>query len=219
MTMTDDIVFAPATSMDSAIVPEQRWTLELIAIEKAPPSTFSDDNSPRAKWIFALYDDKGERFYFNGEPYLFHRHTSLKNSPRAFARIYSEALLDRRLEDGDVPTKAELIGKRMSGQVIYEPGTIDPNQQVLKLVSLRPVTTAPKTAPALAVAQVAPSGDVDRDLLISSIEKQIVKLAKLDSKKAKSWQARPLDDLSNDELSDIKAAIGANLVDALSAED
>src|SRR5688500_16765791 len=89
LVMTADIVRAPASKQDSTIVPEGRWRLELQRIEAAPPSTFSDDKSPRAKWVFHLYAEvvenmaKGEQFYFNGEPYELFRHTSLKNSPRA----------------------------------------------------------------------------------------------------------------------------------------
>jgi hypothetical protein len=202
MVMTEDVVFAPASNQDSTIVPEGRWRLELQRIEAAPPSTFSDDTSPRAKWVFHLYAEmvenmeKGEQFYFNGEPYELFRHTSLKNSPRAYARKYAEALLGRALTEGEIPSKASLLGKSMSAVISYDAGTIDPNTQVLNLSSLRPVAMAPKAAaPAPArpaspqVSADASDDDIDRALLVSKIQKSLKRLKALDEEAGASAQA------------------------------
>lgn len=236
MTMTEDVVFAPATNQDSTIVPEGRWRLELQRIEAAPPSNFSEDKSPRAKWVFHLYADgaealpRGEQFYFNGEPYELFRHTSLKNSPRAYARKYAEALLGRQLAEGEIPSKASLIGRSMSAVISYDAGTIDPNQQVLNLSSLRAVaatTPAAKPSPAPAkpaapqVTADASDEDVDRALLISKIQKAYARLEVLDPDAAveakKAIDASDMQESLLDDLhllsSEISAAVRKALED------
>lgn len=201
--MTDDIVFAPATNQDSTIVPEGRWRLVLQKILAAPPSTFSDDKSPRAKWCFTLYAEavealpKGEQFVFNGEPYELHRHTSLKNSPRAYARKYAEALLGRPLAEGEIPTKDMLIGRSMSAAITYDAGTVDPSQQVLNLSSIRPVAAPaapaakPKAAPVASFQEPGepPDEDIDRALLVQKITASLKTLKGLDETAWKNARA------------------------------
>lgn len=228
--MTDDIVFAPATNQDSTIVPEGRWRLELQRIEPAPPSTFSDDKSPRAKWVFHLYAEmvetlpKGEQFYFNGDPYELFRHTSLKNSPRAYARKYAEALLGRPLAEGEVPSKADLIGRSMSAVISYDAGTIDPNQQVLNLSSLRPAASAKPAAakPKAAAPQVAPEAsdeDLDRALIIAKIQKSLKRLKVLDEEAGSQAQAAvdasDLDEALMDDLNVLSEQISAAVLKAM----
>jgi hypothetical protein len=223
--MTDDVVFAPASNQDSTIVPEGRWRLHLQRIESAPPSTFSDDKSPRAKWVFHLYAElvetlpKGEQFFFNGDAYELFRHTSLKNSPRAYARKYAEALLGRPLAEGEIPSKASLIGQSMSAVISYDAGTIDPNTQVLNLSSIKPwvgpkaATPAPAKPVAAQVTADASDEDVDRALLITKIQKSVKRLKALDPEAGAEAQ-KAVDDSELDEalMQDLSA-----LADQISA--
>lgn len=230
MVMVDDVVFAPASNQDSTIVPEGRWRLELQRIEPAPPSTFSDDKSPRAKWVFHLYAEmvetlpKGEQFYFNGEPYELFRHTSLKNSPRAYARKYAEALLGRPLAEGEIPSKAELLGRSMSAVISYDAGTIDPNTQVLNLSSLRPAaaTTSAPAASKAAASQVvtdASDEDIDRAMVIKKIQKSLKRLKALDAEAGAQAQAAidasDLDEALLDDLNVLSEQISAAVMKAM----
>jgi hypothetical protein len=212
----DDIGFMPATSSDGPVVPEGRWALELQRIEKAPPSTFNPERGPQMKWVFHLYADgvegfqKGDEFFFNGERYEFYRTTSRANSPRAYARQYAEALLGRRLEEGEVPQKSDLIGRRMSAMLTSEPSENDPTRMVTKMSSLRPIEAAPKVAPA-PTAQVtadATAEDVDRALLVSTLEQQLRALKKKDKAAgAKAQEAVDDSDLDTAPLDDVRALL------------
>jgi hypothetical protein len=212
----DDISFMPATSSDGPVVPEGRWALELLRIEKAPPSTFNPERGPQMKWVFHLYADgvegfqKGDEFFFNGEVYEFYRTTSRANSPRAYARQYAEALLGRRLEEGEVPQKSDLIGRRMSAMLTSEPSENDPTRMVTKMSSLRPIEAAPKVAPA-PTAQVtadATAEDVDRALLVSTLEQQLRALKKKDKAAgAKAQEAVDDSDLDTAPLDDVRALL------------
>jgi hypothetical protein len=228
--MTEDVVFAPASNQDSTIVPEGRWRLELQRIEPAPPSTFSEDKSPRAKWIFHLYAEmvetlpKGEQFYFNGKPYELYRHTSLKNSPRAYARKYAEALLGRPLAEGEIPAKADLIGRSMSAVIGYDPGVIDPNTQVLNLSGLRAAATSKPAAskPAATTPRVATDAsdeDVDRALVVSKIQKSLKRLKALDEEAGVQAQAAvdasDLDEALLDDLNALAEQISAAVLAAM----
>lgn len=229
MTMTEEIFFPAATSEDSHIVPEGRWTLELLRIEDAPPSTYKPEDGRRFKWVFALTDGPdvapGQRFEFNGEPYEFFRFTTRKNSPRANARIYAEALMGQKFADGYVPTVRDMIGRRMSGVVAYQDSSFTPGQEVCTLISLRPVEkTPPVTRPAAAraVTQIsadATDADVDRALVVSSLQKSVENLLRLDPASganaktaldASDLETAPLADLQS-LLDSVKAAVAASL--------
>jgi hypothetical protein len=218
VTMTDEIVFPAATNEDSNIVPEGRWTLELLGIEDAPPSQFRPEDGRRFKWNFALYDGPGlapgQRFVFNNEPYIFYRHTSKKNSPRATARKYAEALIGKKFDDGYVPTVRDMVGRRMSGVVAYEISEFDSSQTVLKLLSLKsagsPATTAQaapaRPAPAGRVSADPSEADVDRALVVSSLHKSVATLMKLDGASAKLAQdAIAQSDLDTAPIADIES--------------
>lgn len=191
--MLDEIVFDPATTGEGAIVPEARYTLELIGMEKAPPSDFNPEAGPRVKWIFAIYTAAGERFEFNGGPYEFYRHTSKKNSPRAHARQYAEALLGRPLQEGETPPIREMMGCRMSALISYDDNPNDPSRQTLKMTSLKhvPVASKAKAAPAPAPTQVTADAvveDVDRALAITVLGKQVARTEKLKTPNAKTFR-------------------------------
>lgn len=209
MTIDDEIQLMPATSGDGQIVPEGRYTLHLIALEKAPPSTFQPEAGPRIKWIFNLYDAQGNAFMFNGSVYEFFRTTSTKNSPRAFARQYAEALLGRKMEDHEVPRLADCIGKRMSGLISYAPSANDPNTESLNLTSLKHVPTQAAPAPKPAAGQVSadPSeAEVDRALVVTGLQKSVTRLLKLDKNAGAQAQAAVAEsDLDEAPIADLRA--------------
>lgn len=224
MTIDDEIQLMPATTGDGAIVPEARYTLELVRCEKAPPSTFKPEAGPQIKWVFNLYDASGELFYFQNEPYEFFRHTSRANSPRAYARQYAEALLGRKLGDQEVPSLVSLYGLRMSALISYEPSSSDASREVLKLGSLKHIPIAPAQTPVKQPTQVSaePSDeDVDRALLVTKLQKSVARLKKLDSASGAAAQAAvdesdlgtaPLDEIER-LVGDVSSAINKALAD------
>lgn len=209
----DDIRLDPATSGEGSIVPEGRYVLHLIRMEKAPPSDFNPEAGDRIKWVFHLYDQQGQQFYFQNEPYEFFRTTSRKNSPRAFARQYTEGLLGRRLSDGEVPPLRSLVGKKMSGLISYGPSDVDPTKEVLKLTSLKsvmdqaPAPSAPSPKPAPGQVSADPTDDeIDRALVVSKIQKSLKRLKALDAEAGAQAQ-KAVDDSDMDEslLDDLNA--------------
>jgi hypothetical protein len=219
MTIDDEIQLQPATSGEGSIVPEGRYTLHLIALEKAPPSTFKPEDGPRVKWIFHLYAElvesleRGAQFQFDGKPYEFWRTTSTKNSPRAFARKYAEALGGRKLEDQEVPKLGALIGAKMSAHFGYDDDPDDPTRKILTLTGLRHVSPPPAAA-ATAAAPKAANGivwpeiadDIDRKLTVSKLRKSYERLEKLDADAAKGAKAAILaSDLQESLMDDLNA--------------
>lgn len=235
MTIDDEIQLQPATSGDGAIVPEGRYTLHLIGLEKAPPSTFKPEDGPRVKWIFNLYAEmvdgleKGQQFKFNGEPYEFWRTTSTKNSKRAYARQYFEALAGRQLEDKEVPRLSSVIGAKMSAMISYDDDPDDPNNKLLKMSGLRHIEAAKPTAAAGPAAKPAPAADADDDedpdraLLIRKINRSLKTLKGLDAAAAKRAQAAvdesDLDEALMEDLEQLSAQISAAVMAARDAED
>lgn len=205
--LDEDIRLDPATSADGAIVPEGRYVLHLIRLEKAPPSDFKPEDGDRIKWIFNLYGADGEPFYFQNEQYEFYRTTSRKNSPRAFARQYAEGLLGRRLNDGEVPPLRALVGKRMSGLISYGPSDVDPSKEVLKLTSLKAVAD-PAPAPGQVSADPADE-EIDRAVAITKIQKSLKRLGKLDDEAyARASEAVEKFDLDTAPMAALEALSG-----------
>lgn len=218
MTIDDEIQLQPATSGDGAIVPEGRYTMHLVGLEKAPPSTFKPEDGPRVKWIFHLYAEnvenmeRGRQFMFDGKPYEFWRTTSTKNSKRAFARHYFEALANRKLNDQEIPRLATVLDARMSAMITYEDDPEDATRQVLKMSGLRhvapPGPEAAAPSPEKAPPSVAPDAsdeDVDRALLVSKLLKSVKRLKALDAEAgAKAQAAIDASDLDEALLDDLK---------------
>lgn len=227
MTIDDEIQLLPATTGDGNIVPEGRYTLHLIRIEKAPPSDFKPEDGPRIKWIFNLYDAQHEPFFFDGKLYEFFRHTSRKNSPRAFARKYAEALLGRALAADEVPPLSSLLGRRMSALLSYEDSENKPGEQVLRMSSFKhvasdptpsPAATAPKPAPGQVSAD--PSDDeIDRALTVSKIQKSLKRLKALDAEAGaaaqKAVDASDLEEALLDDLNALADEISAAVMKAM----
>lgn len=235
MTIDDEIQLQPATSGDGAIVPEGRYTLHLVGLEKAPPSTFKPEDGPRVKWVFHLYAelvenmDRGQQFMFDNKPYEFWRTTSTKNSPRAYARKFSEALMGRKLEDQEIPKLGSLLDCRMSAQIGYDDDPDDPSRKVLSMTGLRHVAspTAPAAASATPAAK-APSSiqwpeidaeDIDRVLIVKKIRKSYERLESLDAAAAKQAKraiiASDLDEALMDDLNILAEQISAAVMAAL----
>lgn len=233
MTIDDEIQLQPATTGEGAIVPEGRYTLHLVGLEKAPPSTFKPEDGPRVKWVFHLYAEtvdgleRGQQFMFSGAPYEFWRTTSTKNSPKAFARQYFEALSGRKLNDKEIPKLSTVLDCRMSAMISYDDDPDDSTRQLLKMSGLRHVEGPKVTAPSAS----KPAGgliwpdidddDVDRKLAVSKIRKSYERLQKIDPEAAKGARTAIeqsdlnealLDDL--DQLaSEVSAAVRAAMED------
>lgn len=227
MTIDEELQLQPATGGDGTIVPEGRYTLHLVRLEKAPPSSFNPEAGPRIKWVFHLYAEnvetleRGRQFMFNGDAYEFWRTTSRLNTPRAFARQYAEALMGRKMNEREAPNLASLIGLKMSALISYDPDANDPMRQVLKMTGLKHVAAAaPKSVPTQVSAD--PSDEkIDRALVVTDIQKKVSRLTKLDAQAGKLAQnavdasdldAAPLTDLHK-LLSEVEAAIEKALDD------
>lgn len=187
MSIDEEIQLQPATTGDGSIVPEGRYALHLVRLEKAPPSSFNPEAGPRIKWIFNLYAEsvetieRGTLFQFNGETYEFWRTTSTANSPRAYARQYAEALLGRKMNEQEVPKLGSLVGLKMSALISYDPDPNDSTRQLLKMTGLKHVfADAPKTAPTQVSADPSDE-DVDRALIVTDLQKKVKRLTKLDA--------------------------------------
>lgn len=200
MSIDDEIQLQPATSGDGSIIPEGRYTLHLIRVETAPPSTYKPEDGNRIKWTFNLYAElvekmeRGELFEFNGGPYEFFRHTSTKNSPRAFARMYAEALMGRKLDDREVPKLGPLVGSRMSAMISYDDDPDDATRQILKMSGLKHVAAPAAAArsasrPSSQVSADPTVEEVDRALLISKLEKKVAKAVKKQTKNSAMFEA------------------------------
>ncbi len=216
MTIDDEIQLQPATNEDSAIVPEGRYTLHLVGLEKAPPSSFAPEDGPRVKWVFHLYAEsgienmtRGERFYFNNEPYEFWRTTSTKNSPRAYARKYAEALSGRKLEEKEVPKLSGLLDARMSAMITYEDDENDSSRKVLKMSGLKHVESNGATAPTRQAepTQVSadPSSDeIERASIMTDLQKTVKLLTKLDAAQGKAAADAVAASPATPDLADLK---------------
>ncbi len=226
MTIDDEIQLQPATSGDGAIVPEGRYTLHLVGLEKAPPSTFKPEDGPRVKWIFHLYAElvdnmeRGAQFYFDNKPYEFWRTTSTKNSPRAFARKFAEALSGRKLEDKEIPRLHALLDAKMSAMIGYDDDPDDPSRKLLSMTGLRhvspPATAAaptadPKATNGIAWPTIDGAEDVDRALMVSKIRKSYERLEALDAVAAKAAKKAILDSDLEESLLDDLAALSAQI--------
>lgn len=234
MTIDDEIQLQPATSGDGAIVPEGRYTLHLVGLEKAPASTFKPEDGPRVKWVFHLYAElvenleRGAQFHFDGKPYEFWRTTSTKNSPRAYARKFAEALGGRKLEDREIPKLGSLLDAKMSAMIGYDDDPEDPSRKILSMTGLKhvsppttakPATQAPKTANGIVWPVI--EDDPDRALTISKLRKSYDRLVALDPEAAQrakaAIQASDLEESLMDDLtqlaSEIIAAVRAAMDD------
>lgn len=239
MTIDDEIQLQPATSGDGAIVPEGRYTLHLVGLEKAPPSTFKPEDGPRVKWIFHLYAEsvdgleRGQQFMFNNAPYEFWRTTSTKNSKRATARQFAEALGGRPLEEREIPKLSTLLDAKMSAMITYDSDPEDPTRQVLKIGGYRHVSL-PRTAQAPAPTASTSNGsdipwpvidkaDVDRALMVNKIRKSYERLKTLDEAAAKGARkailASDLEEALMDDLTTLASEISAAVRTAMELDD
>jgi hypothetical protein len=191
------------------------------------------------KWIFHLYAEmvdgleRGAQFLFDGRPYEFWRTTSTKNSKRAFARQYAEALGGRALEDKEVPKLHSLLDAKMSAMITYDPDPEDSSRQLLKMGGLKHVappqaTASPSPAPAAkAASDIAwpdiDDDDVDRVLLVKKIRKSYERLKTLDPASAKgakgAIQASDLNESLMEDLQTLSDQISAAVRVALEMDD
>lgn len=213
-------------------VPQDRFIAECLSIAEQPPYAPPGEQPkqgarPGIKWVFALYfATNGQRFHFQDEPYEFFQTTTSNMQRGARAREYAEALLGREIGEGEQINPNDLIGKKMQGIVMHELSRNDKTKKVAKLVAPEPYREAVVAASraqaaggtavmerpsAASVSADATVADVDRALLISSVEKKIKQAEKLQTAKHLDWLAMDLASFDTDELESIKAAVQADI--------
>lgn len=213
------------------IVPQDRFIFECVAIGEQPPYAPPGEQPkpgarPGIKWEFGLYyPDNGSRFYFQDEPYIFFQSTTANMQRGARAREYVEALIGRELAEGEEVNPNTLIGKRAIGMVIHELSR-DKTKKIAKLVAPEPIREAVAAAPktqarggtavmdrpsTAAVSADATDADIDRALLVSSVEKKIKQAEKLQTKRHLDWLATDMSAFTVADLEEFKAAIQADI--------
>ncbi len=168
--------FAAATSGEGPRLEPGQYVLTVTSIE--PAEGGNQAFGPSVKWTFAVADvatPDDLKADDNGGDYEFWAFTSIKMSPQARARQWTEALVGRQLADGEKIDPSSLIGKRMQALVIHEEGD---NGMVRAKVSREmppkpfgavPAAPAPKAAPAAA------NGTADTPTLLERWKKGITK--------------------------------------------
>jgi len=179
-------VFEVASSSGPLIEPGQ-YVLTLAEIEDAGVGQYGPSilwkwkmSTPSAPDSFTVDAD-------SGEPYLFYAYSSTKMTPKARARHWAEALLNREIQDGQKIDPSSLVGERMQALVIHETaedGTvrakISREMRPKPLRATPPATksaTATKGAPA---AQFIPASPFGGEALREAIKKALRKCVLLD---------------------------------------
>lgn len=198
MTYFDDsLSFAPVAERNTdPILPEERFIFELIGLERSEPDQWRKQGG--IKWTFRVLNMDGSPFIFNDEPYELWRTTGVNANGTPLMNIgtqandWASALLGRQLGVDDTLKVSELRGKRMSAMVVWRPKKTDPKSKTIDLASLRHVGTAVSSArPAdpTTVSEDPTPDDVDRALAITSLQKSIKRLSKLDKAAGANAQA------------------------------
>lgn len=228
-------MFETATNAASTpIVPQDRFVVECLNLEEAPPyappgEAPKADAKPGIRWILALYSPHtGARFTFQDEPYEFFQTTTSNMSRGARAREYAEAFLGREIAEGERLSPTMLLGKKCQGMIVHEFARNDKSKKNAKLVGVEPyretvaaaapsrsangAATAVMERPSVASVSADPTTEeIDRALLISSVEKKVRQAEVLQTKKHLDWLAMDLATFGNDELEAIKSAIQADI--------
>jgi len=164
----ESVSFGAVTEQtDDPIVPEERFTFELIGMEKSPPDKWREHGG--VKWTFNLFYPDGRAFEFQNELYELFRTTGFDMREGTYAHAWSEALLGRKLGVGERVNPRELRGKRMSVQVIWTPQKTDPKKKSIQLAALRHVPVNGGTAPAVEPSPVRPTVD-ERGALMARVQ-------------------------------------------------
>lgn len=212
------------------ILPEERFTLELIGFERSDPDQYRKNGG--IKWTFAVFNADGSPFMFQDEPYELWRTTNINASGQPIFNIgtqahdWASALLGRTLGVDEKFSVSELRNKRMSAMVVWRNKKPPAQGKTFDLASLRhvPVSSANGRAARPDPTQVSSNPtneEIDRAAIVADLQKAVKSLTKLDAEAGK--QARdalaasdladaPLDDLHR-LLSEVQAAVAKALDD------
>lgn len=216
-----------SNAASTPVVPQAKFIVECLDLQEAPPFDPTKSTKNGIKWMLALYDPQtGQRFRFMDDDYVFWQTTTSNMNIGARARDYAEAFLGRAIAEGEKLNPSMLLGKRCIGSVIHEWSRNDKTKKVAKLVGTEAhreavAASAPARSQAAngsatavmerpSVAQVSAdpsSADIDRALLLSSVEKKVKQAERLQTKRHLDWIAMDLSNMDADELDAIKAAV------------
>ena len=140
--------FNNATNQEANFVESGKYIGKVVRTEESDEGGFG----PGLKWVWHLAtpNPQGKAttlFGTDGEPYEFYQWSSLKLSPRAKARGWVEALLDRPLEDGE---SGEAISQAIVGKVamlLIGPQVGEDGQTRMKIMSIEPYRASGRAAP------------------------------------------------------------------------
>ena len=107
-------LFNTPTNQDSFYTPDPgTYILELTAVEEGPELQYG----PTIKWRWNVHDMQGGPVVYEGRPAETDALSSQKMGPRAKARRWLEAHLQRALEEGEDPAlfEGDVIGTRVMG--------------------------------------------------------------------------------------------------------
>jgi len=207
------VMFAVATNQSGFLPDEGKYTVECLRIEEAPDNGFGVG----VRWILALYEGSDRVKNDSGFDYEFWQTTSPNMGPKARARQYVEAFLGRPLDEGERINPNDLPGKKCTGMIIHEDSKTKVGVQNAKLVSVKPLASAPKPAPRPAPTQVAADAseaDIDRALVVTQLQKRAARLKKLDDAAGQAaLEAVAQSDLSTAPIEDLQS-----LSDAIAAQ-
>lgn len=215
MTYFDDsISAAPVAERNTdPILPEERFTFELIGFERSEPDQYRKQGG--FKWTFRVYYPDGSPFIFNDAPYEMWRNSGKNAAGQpmfnlgTLANDWASALLGRPLGiDADFKV-SELRGKKMSAMVVWRAKKNAPTEKTFDLAILRHVPTGSASAPKKDVTTVSndPTGDdVDRALAVTGLTKSIERLKKLDAEQGSAAQhAMEASELDTAPIGEIRA--------------
>lgn len=185
------------------------------------------------KWVWLIAPKEDPTAYFardDGMEKTLHQYTDADIIIGSRQHEWVQALTGRKFEDGDTPPEDdEILGKRMVAYITHEAPKKGPNAGKLreKIVAgsakpfRLPAPTA-KAAPAPTQVSADPADDeIDRALLVTKLQKQIVKLGRLNAEAGAAAQTgldasdldtAPLADLQR-LLDDVTRAVNAALDD------
>jgi len=187
--------FAAATSGEGPRLEPGQYVLTVISIE--PAEGGNPAFGPSVKWTFTVANPSTPNDLMvndDGEPYDFWGHTSVKMSPKARARQWTEALVGRQLEEGERINPSTLIGQRMQALVIHEAG----EDGIVRAKVSREMP--PKPFGAVAAAAPAANGTADTPALLERWKKGITKAELLEIDGLGSFRAIDPTLLSDAEL-------------------
>lgn len=216
VTFDTSLDFAPIEVANTdPILPEDRFIFELIGLERSEPDQWRKEGG--VKWTFLTFNADGSPFMFKEEQYQLFRTIGLDKKGRPNINQGTQgydwacALAGKELSVGEKPRVADLLHKRMSAMVVWEKQRSDPTKKTIKLASLRHVPTGSAPAVAAQVSADPSIADVDRALLITTVDKLIKRAEKLGTAKHLDWLTYKPDQMTVEDLDTLKQHIALDI--------